>query len=116
MRQQLFPMLVFFVCSVAMVFTASRSTKETFDKISVREFELVDDKGKQRVSIKVEDNGEVLLRLRDQNETIRVKLGADEDGSGLLLLDKETNPGIHVLAKKGASMTVTDKDGKKKSY
>lgn len=116
MKQQLSPMLVLIVCAVAIVLLASRPSNDTFDKISVREFELVDGQGKQRVSIKVEENGEVLFRLRDQNGTIRVKLGADEEGSGLLLLDSDTNPGIHALAKKGASLTVTDKDGGKKTY
>lgn len=116
MKQQLSSMLVLVACAIAIVLLASRSPQETFDKISVREFELVDEKGKKRASIKVEENNEVVFRLRDQNGTIRVKLGADEKGSGLLLLDSETNPGIHVLAKKGASFTVTDKDGKRKTY
>ncbi len=116
MKQQPSPMLVFIVCALAIVLAALRPPKDTFDKISVREFELVDGQGKQRVSIKVEENGEVLFRLRDQHGTIRVKLGADEKGSGLLLLDSETNPGIHALAGKGASLTVTDKDGKMKTY
>ena len=92
MKQQLSQMLVFIVCAVSIVLLASGPSQDTFDKISVREFELVDEKGKKRVSIKVEDNGEVVFRLRDQNGTIRVKLGADEKGSGLLLLDSETNP------------------------
>lgn len=116
MKQLLSPLLVLIVCVVAFVFLESQSPKDHFDKIRVREFELVDGKGKQRASIRVEDNGEVLFRLRDQNGTIRVKLGADKDGSGLLLLDSSTNPGIHALAKKGASFTVTDKEGKKKTY
>lgn len=116
MKQQLSPMFVLIVCAITIVLLSSRSPKDTFDKISVREFELVDGKGKQRVSIKVEENGEVLFRLRDQSGTIRVKIGADEKGSGLLLLDSETNPGVHALAKKGATFTVTDEDGKKKSY
>ena len=116
MKHQLSPMLVLIACAVAVVLLASRSSQQTFDKISVREFELVDDQGKKRASIKVEENNEVVFRLSDQNGTIRVKLGADEKGSGLLLLDSETNPGIHALAKKGASFTVTDKDGKEKTY
>lgn len=116
MKQQLSPMLVFIVCAVTILLMASRPQKDTFDKISVREFELLDENGKKRASIKVEENNEVVFRLRDQNGTIRVKLGADEDGSGLLLLDSDTNPGVHALAKKGASFTVTDKDGKKKTY
>ena len=116
MKQQLSQILVLIVCAVAIVLLASRPSRDTFDKITVREFELVDGKGKKRASIKVEENNEVVFRLRDQNGTIRIKLGADEKGSGLLLLDSETNPGIHALAKKGASFTVTDEYGKKKTY
>lgn len=116
MKPQLSQNLLYFVCAAAIVLLALRPPQDSFDKISVREFELVDDKGKKRASIKVEESNEVVFRLRDQNGTIRVKLGADDKGSGLLLLDSETNPGIHALAKNGASFTITDKDGKKKSY
>ncbi|HET9057836.1 MAG TPA: hypothetical protein VFN30_13405 [Chitinophagaceae bacterium] len=116
MKQQLSPLLVVIACAFAILLVALRSPIDTFDKISVHEFELVDNYGKQRVSIKVEESGEVLLRLKDQNGAIRIKLGANKDGSGLLLLDSNTNSGIHALAKKGASLTVTDKDGNKKTY
>jgi hypothetical protein len=116
MKQQLSPMVVLIACIVAVALLASQSPRQTFEKISVREFELVDSKGKQRVSIKVEDNDEVVLRMRDQTGTIRIKMGADEAGSGLLLLDSETNPGLHVLAKTGATVSVTGKDGKVKTY
>jgi hypothetical protein len=116
MKQQSF-FMVFVLACMAMALIASTSQQQTFDKITVSEFELVDKNGKQRVSIKVEPDGEVLFRLRDENGTIRVKMGAGEGGSGLLLLDHDTNPGIHALAKKsGATLTVTDKDGKKKTY
>ena len=55
--------------------------------------------GVGRASIKTEDDGEVVLRLKDRTGTIRLKLGANEDGSGLLLLDSNTEPGIHALSK-----------------
>jgi hypothetical protein len=116
MKQQSFSMLILLSC-FAMILMASRSQKDTFDKISVREFELIDGQGKQRVSIKVEPEGEVVFRLRDKDEIIRVKMGASEDGSGIVLLDDNTNVGIHALAKKqGTSFTVLDKDGKKRTY
>jgi hypothetical protein len=96
---------------------ASRSDQQTFEKITVREFELVDQNGKQRVSIKVEPEGDILFRMKDQAGTIRVKLGAGEDGSALVLLDDTTEPAIHALAKKnGGSLTLQDKSGKKRSY
>lgn len=96
---------------------AARSTEERFDTITVREFRLVDEKDKERASIKVEDGGEVVFRLRDSGGTIRVKVGADLGGSGFVFLDDQTNPVIHGLAKKeGGKITVTDKDGNKHEY
>lgn len=93
----------------------SKPYQQTFDKISVREFELLDKNGKQRVSIKVEEEGEVVFRLKDKSGIICLKMGAGEDGSGLVLLDGDTEPGIHALAKKGGSShTILGKDGKKR--
>ncbi len=102
---------------ILLLFIAARPMKENFEKITVKEFELVDQNGKQRVSIRVEPEGEVVFRMKDKTGTIRMKLGADENGSGLLLLDDLTNPGIHALAKKyETSLTVIDKTGKKNEY
>jgi hypothetical protein len=44
-----------------------------------------------------------VFRLRDQDGQVRVKLGAGRDGSGLLLANEATEPGIHALA--GAKQT-----------
>jgi hypothetical protein len=55
--------------------------------------------------------------MKDQTGTIRVKLGAGKDGSGLVLLDDATEPAVHALAKKnGGSLTLQDKRGKKRTY
>lgn len=55
--------------------------------------------------------------MRDDGGTIRIKMGADETGSGFVFLDDQTNPAIHGLAKKdGGRITVTDKTGKKHQY
>jgi hypothetical protein len=83
--------------------------------VRARAIELVDVQGHVRASLNVETNGEVVFRLRDANETIRVKLSASEDGSGLLLLDDSTNPGLQALAKRGnTTMTLINKDGRKR--
>jgi hypothetical protein len=77
-----------------------------------RALELVDERGKSRATILVEPSGEVVFRLLDQQGTIRVKLGAGKDGSGLLLANDATEPGVHLLAKAdGSSMRVANKDG-----
>lgn len=95
------PYTLHFLFVVALVILVAHRPEETrFDKISVREFEMVDAQGVRRASIKVEEGGEVVFRMMDQQGTIRVKLGADSSGSGLVLLDNETEPTVHVLAKK----------------
>jgi hypothetical protein len=75
--------------------------------LRARAIELVDDRGRVRAQLDVESSGEVVFRLRDGSGTVRVKLGASEEGSGLLLLDETTDPGIHMVAKRGnTSLTV----------
>lgn len=102
---------------ILLLFVASSPYQNSFDKITVKEFELVDQNGKRRASIKVEPEGEIVFRLMDETGTIRVKMSGSKQGSGLVLLDKNTNPGIHGLAKEnGASLVVTGHDGKKREY
>jgi hypothetical protein len=81
--------------------------------LRVRAFELVDGNGRVRAQLNIDEtNGEVIFRLRDENETIRVKLGASEEGSGLLLINDLTEPGVHLLAKQDdTSLTLTDQSG-----
>lgn len=74
--------------------------------------ELVDGRGKTRARLNVEPGGEVVFRLLDQQGTIRVKLGAGLEGSGLLLANDATEPGVHILANAaGSSVRVVNKDG-----
>ena len=65
-----------------------------------RALELVDEAGQVRSRINVEPDGEVVFRLTDRTGTIRVKLGAGESGSGLLLLDGATEPAVQVIARR----------------
>ena len=75
--------------------------------------ELVDDRGKVRARLNLEPGGEVVFRLMDQSGTIRVKMGAGEDGSGLLLANDATEPGVQILAKaEGSSLQLANKDGR----
>jgi hypothetical protein len=50
-----------------------------------------------RAQLNVEGDGAV-FRLRDQNGTIRTKLGGGVDGSGLLLINERTELGAQLLA------------------
>jgi hypothetical protein len=71
--------------------------------IRAQAIELVSEQGQVRSRLNVEQGGEVVFRLLDKNGTIRVKLGAGEDGSGLLLLDEATEPAVHMLARRNAT-------------
>jgi hypothetical protein len=70
--------------------------------------ELVDARGVVRGQLRTEDDGDVVLRLRDQRGNIRVKLGANEMGSGLLLADDKGDVGVHILS--GMSKLTTQRD------
>jgi hypothetical protein len=65
-----------------------------------RGLEMVDAAGQVRGQFTVEPDGEAVFRLRDQRGTIRARLGASNDGSGLILIDKTTNPGVQILARR----------------
>ena len=117
MKTNRFALVLTIVNVLVLLFIAASPRHDSFDKISVKEFEVINSSGKQRASIKVEEDGEVVFRLHDAQGTIRVKVGAGENGSGLVLLDGDTNPGVQVLAKKtGSSITVLGTDGKKKEF
>jgi len=87
-----------------------------------RALELVDDRGQVRSRLDVESDGEVVFRLIDRTGTIRVKLGAGEGGSGLLLLDETTNPGVQIIARRTGtaerptttSVTLTGANGQRR--
>jgi hypothetical protein len=72
----------------------------TQDVLRGRALELIDERGQVRATLDVDETGEVLLRLRDRNGTIRVKLGAAEHGSGLLLVDDATEPAVQIIARR----------------
>ena len=77
--------------------------------LRARAIELVDERGQVRANLKVEADGEAVFRLRDAKGTIRVKLGATDDGSGLLLLDDRSEPAVQLLAKRsGTSLTLSE--------
>jgi hypothetical protein len=77
--------------------------------------ELVDRDGQIRGRLSIEPDGEVVLRLLDDRGTIRVKLGAGSDGSGLLLANDATEPGVHLLATaKGSSVRVVNRNGRER--
>jgi hypothetical protein len=91
------------------------ATQRIPEVLRVRAFQLVDENGEVRAQFNVDGtSGEVIFRMMDQQGTIRVKLGASEDGSGLVLLNDLTEPGVHILAQQGnTSLTITNQSGAK---
>lgn len=87
-----------------------------------RALELVDDRGQVRSRLDVAPDGEVVFRLFDRTGTIRVKLGAGEGGSGLVLLDETTSPGVQIIARRigtaerpiTTSVTLTGANGRQR--
>lgn len=79
-------------------------------------FELVDKHGKKRAQINVdEETGEVVFRLRDSKGDIRAKFGADERGSGLILMDDRTDATVRIRAvQTGASIALFDREGQER--
>ncbi len=88
-----------------------------------RALEILDDRGQVRARINVEpattmSDGKrypesAVFRLTDPSGRIRVKLGADQDGSGLMLADDSQQPGVHMLAKSaGSFLKLINKDGR----
>ena len=84
--------------------------------LRARTIELVGPKGEVRAQLSVESNGEAVFRMRDAQGTIRVKMGASEQGSALVLLNEATEPGVHILAKRteGTSLTLRSKGGEQR--
>ncbi|MBI4276901.1 MAG: hypothetical protein HY660_00470 [Armatimonadetes bacterium] len=90
-----------------------------------RALEIVDTRGRVRARIDVQPAvtmpdvksypEAVVVRLMDPNGRIRVKLGADRDGSGLVLADDSQQPGVHMIAKgSGSFVKLTNKDGRER--
>jgi len=88
-----------------------------------RALEIVDERGQVRARIDIEPattmpDGKkypeaVVFRMTDPSGNIRVKLGADQDGSGLLLANDSQQPGVHLLAKgPESSLKLLNKDGR----
>lgn len=99
-----------------LVFTLAQSrltaAQDAAPVLRAQAIELVDERGQVRSRLNVEAGGEVVFRLLDQDGTIRVKLGAGRDGSGLLLNNDATEPGVHILATRaGSSLKLKNKDG-----
>lgn len=103
---------------VAIAITPAAAAPQPSTTLRAERLELVDKSGLVRAQLHVEENGEVIFRMRDQQGQIRLKLGASGNGSGLILLDDQTETGIQMLAgisaltnKPDTHVTLTDQRG-----
>lgn len=93
----------------------SSSSADDQKILKIRGLEMIDENGLIRSSLRLEPEGEVILRFFDNKGEIRFKAGASEKGSGLLLINNLTNPGVQILAKDtGTSLKLIDNNGKEK--
>jgi hypothetical protein len=127
MRTQRLAIALTVINLVTLVFILARSHSATADGVAPilrgRALEIVDGRGQVRARINIEPavtmpDGKkypeaAVFRLTDPGGRIRVKLGADQDGSGLLLADDSTQPGVHMLAKgTGSFLKLINKGGR----
>jgi hypothetical protein len=104
-RMQRVAILVTAVNLVLMLILLSRPTVAQGEArvLRGRALELVDAAGRIRAQFDVEPDGEAVFRMRDAAGTIRVKLGAGANGSGLTLIDETTEPGVQIIARRAAT-------------
>jgi hypothetical protein len=98
----------------------TRAAPATPQVLRAELIELVDAKGTMRAQLKTEQDGTVILRLRDEDGQIRVKLAADKRGSSLFLADDTTEVGVHILSgvsgltrERATGVTIADPGGAK---
>lgn len=85
--------------------------------LRARAIELVDEAGKVRAQLNVEQGGDVVFRLRDSTGTIRAKFGANEKGSGISLMDERTEATVQIRANQdGGNITLIDRAGKQQVF
>jgi hypothetical protein len=73
-------------------------TQASPEVLQAQRIGLLDSDGYIRAQLRVEERGDTVFRMRDAKGEIRMKLGASGTGSGLLLNNGATEPGVHVLA------------------
>jgi hypothetical protein len=93
----------------------AREAEHVVSVLCAQEIQLVDKQGKTVAQLHVGKDGGGNLRLRSGDGMVRVKLGATDDGSGLLLFDREAEPAVRLASdKSGTSATLAEKGKDKK--
>ena len=85
-----------------------QSQTPTGDVLRVKGIEIVNDAGLVVAQLHVGTDGGGNVRLRNGSGEVRVKLGASDTGSGLLLMDNATEPVVSLAARDaGPGLTLT---------
>jgi hypothetical protein len=83
--------------------------------VRAQRFELVDATGQVRATLAVGGpSGEVDLKLLDAKGMIRAKLGGDRGGSGLVLYNETSEPGVHILATRTRTFVVIQRGDRRR--
>jgi hypothetical protein len=94
---------------------AAKEAEPVATVLRAGEIQLIDQQGKMVAQLHVGADGGGNLRLRSGDGMVRVKLGATDDGSGLLLFDREAEPAVRLASdKSGTSATLVEKGKDKK--
>ena len=105
--------LVAFMLGAFLAYERTAGAETAPGVLRVQSLELVDEQGTKRASLLVEGNGAV-FRIFDATGTIRVKLGGGTDGSGLVLANEKTEPGVHLLATTKRTFLAVQRDVKRR--
>lgn len=95
---------------VATEITSAQQPEPVPTVLRAHAIELVDKAGTVVAQLYVGEDGGGNIRLRSADGTVRVKLGATKNGSGLLLLDKDTEPAVTLgSGQAGTSLTLAER-------
>jgi hypothetical protein len=93
---------------------AAQPPVTTQDVVRAKSFELVSANGQVVAQLYTGEDGGGQLRLRSGGGVVRVKLGATEEGSGLILMDRNAEPAVWLAVTiEGSSVTLAEQ-GKSK--
>jgi hypothetical protein len=93
---------------------AAASPPQVQEVVRAKLIELVAPDGKVVGQLHTSEDGSANLRLRSGSGEVRVKLGASKNGSGLVLLNNNTEPGVTLYAQDDGGAATIAEDGKSK--
>jgi hypothetical protein len=93
-------------------FFSTQAQEKNPGVLRAQAIELVDKQGQVRAQLHLGEDGGGNLRLRDATGTVRVKLGATTQGSGLILMDQDVEPAVWMAVKNSETTLTLREKGK----